>query len=164
MPIRSFLCLNRRCLTEFDSPYLNPSKCPRCSGPKVQWLPKPVGILSGPTKKADQTIKDLAADFGMTNVNTPRAGERAMPRPSQGNVVDFRMKNAPAWGGKFLIGPDGKPWSMCVPTGVTGKMKGTNIINQRARYTPNQDLGGGSQIENRWGTQADINAAVEKLK
>jgi hypothetical protein len=127
-------------------------------------VPKPVAIRSGATSTADQTLKDLAADFGMTNLQSARAGERAAPPATPANIVNFHLKSAPAWGGQFAIGPDGKPNAMCVPTGVRAKMKGANIIDQRARYTPGQDLGGGSEVHASWGTAADIRAEVSKIK
>jgi hypothetical protein len=127
-------------------------------------VPKPVAIRSGATTGADQTLKELADDFGMTNLRSARAGERAAPPVTPANVVNFHLKSAPAWGGQFAIGPDGKPNAMCVPTGVTGKMKGTNIIDQRARYTRDFDKGAGSEVHASWGTPADIRAEVSKIK
>ena len=163
MPTRTFLCLNRNCLTEFDS-QAEARYCPRCRGNRVRWVPKPVAIMSGATKRADETVRNLATDFGMTNVNSPVRGQRAAPPVPPSNIVNFRMSNAPAWGGQFAIGEDGKPRAMCIPTGVKGKMKGGAIIDQRARYTPGRDLGGGSEIVGSSGTAADIANAVKGLK
>jgi hypothetical protein len=126
-------------------------------------LPKPVASISSKTRAADNTLRSLASDFGMTNINSPVRGQRAAPAPPPSNVVDFRMSGAPAWGGKYGIGPDGRPYPMCVPTGVTGRMAGKNIIDQKARYTPGKNLGAASEIVGSWApSAADIQKARGK--
>jgi len=129
-------------------------------------VPKPIAIMSGGTRQADADLKQLATDYGMSNLNSARAGERAAPAATPKNIVPFRLNAAPAWQGQFGIGEDGKPRAMCVPTGVSARMKGERIINQTARLSKQgQQLGAGSEIVGSSNlTQADIAAAVKGLK
>jgi hypothetical protein len=50
--------------------------CPQgcTTGIKIALLKAP-GMISGRTKSADQTVKGLAQDFGMTNLKSTREGE-----------------------------------------------------------------------------------------
>ena len=52
-------------------------KCPmkHCSGELSVVFLKPVGTKSAKTKHTDKTVKQLAMDYGMTDIKTTREGE-----------------------------------------------------------------------------------------
>jgi len=83
------MCKNSRCGTLFHSFDANPP-CPRCGCVRVGWQPGGGHVFSERTRNADRTVRNLAADFGMTDFNSPspsrlnRAAKRAdHPHPSQ---------------------------------------------------------------------------------
>lgn len=62
-------------------------KCPKgCSGEVVQKVfLQPVGMKSDATKRSDETLSNLANDYGMTNIHTPRGGESQMDAAKRQN-------------------------------------------------------------------------------
>jgi len=122
MIIRTYSCLNRYCRHEFDAEGDFPP-CPRCRGLRVQWVPKPVAIRSASMKRIDTTARELAADFGLSNFQSPRFGEPAVkPAPQKTGENYFE----PMKGWRINV-PDaalaGQGHALCMPTGVTAKIK-----------------------------------------
>lgn len=136
MVIRTYSCLNRRCRHEFDSAGDFPP-CPRCRGLRVQWVPRPVNINSSRTAAIDQTARQLAADFGMTNFRSPVAGQAAMPPiAASGNRNVFE----PQQGWRIEVPDDaltGQGRAVCATTGVTAKVK----VDPNAGALPPTTLG-----------------------
>ena len=120
---RSYSCLNRRCQSEFDSEQDHPP-CPACRGLRVQWIPKPVAIRSAQTTQTDKTVRELAADFGLSNFRSPQRDQRAkMPLHSNnGDTTVFE----PQKGWRLPMPASaltGQGHAVCGPTGVTAKIK-----------------------------------------
>ena len=55
-------------------------KCPHgCTGEAIQKVfLQPVGMKSDSTKRTDGTLQNLAQDYGMTDIHSPRGGESQM--------------------------------------------------------------------------------------
>jgi len=79
-----------------DAPHC---KRPRCKEDLIE-LPSAPRILHQATKGIDKTARQLAADYGMTNIKTTREGEAQKGGDSSAGGGVF-------WGGQ--IGPNGKP-------------------------------------------------------
>jgi hypothetical protein len=75
--LRSWLCLNARCNAQFDAWTDYPS-CTKCGGARVQWIPGG-GHVAGTARAADAELRQLADNFGLTDLNSARRGERAKP-------------------------------------------------------------------------------------
>lgn len=89
--IRSWLCQNMRCQQEFTA-WENYPACPECGSVRTQWLPGGGHVFTEAAKTADQELKNLAASFDLTNINSARAGERAKPALHQAPTAG---RNAP---------------------------------------------------------------------
>lgn len=76
--LRTWKCLNRRCGSEFESGEAYPP-CSSCGGVKVQWVPGGGHVMHGATRHADRTVRQVAAQFGLTNLRSAREGEAAHP-------------------------------------------------------------------------------------
>ena len=80
MVSRDWCCLNRRCGAEFHS-YDPAPECPKCGNVRVNWLPGGghIGRIAG---RMDRTVRNLAGDFGFTNLNSPSHSRlnRSAPR------------------------------------------------------------------------------------
>lgn len=135
MIIRSYSCLNRHCRHEFDSDGDFPP-CPRCRGLRVQWVPRPVNINSERTRRIDATARQLAADHGLSNFNTPTAGQPAVGRNQAGRPAIQPTQNPASPPGPNIFEPQpgwriavpdaalqGKGAALCAPVGVTAKVK-----------------------------------------
>lgn len=90
---RDWQCLNGRCRTTFHSyDHGNPA-CPRCGCVRVNWIPGGGHIHS--VKALDASLKALAANYGMTDINSasPSRLNRAMPKHdpvvADGPVLSF---------------------------------------------------------------------------
>src|SRR5271166_4248459 len=130
MPNRSYLCLNRNCVAAFNSSAERPT-CPRCKGRIVKWLPQPVNVSRGTSKSIDATARGLADSYGMTNYNTPVVGRRAAPPAAAeaSNVKPFDF--GAGWRANLPTDAQGRPVTMCVPTGLTSKLKGSPTIDKK---------------------------------
>ena len=79
MPIiREFQCLD--CRTAFESTDPDPS-CPTCTGEAERAFFTPPAIRSGATSVKDEMVKGLAADFGLSDLNSNKHGEAVAKRP-----------------------------------------------------------------------------------
>lgn len=78
---RNWQCLNRRCGTTFHSYEKGNPECPQCGCIKVAWVPGG-GHIGKVAPSADATLRSLATDYGMSNMNSasPSRQNRAMPR------------------------------------------------------------------------------------
>lgn len=122
MIVRTYACLNRNCRHEFDSTADFPP-CPCCRGLRVQWVPKPVAIRGASMAAIDQTARELAADFGLTNFRSPEIGQPAV-RPPVANKQHNTFEPMPGWKIELPDGAlTGAGAAVCMPTGVTAKVK-----------------------------------------
>ena len=143
MIYHTYFCLNRNCKHEFTVVDQDHPPCPRCTGKKVQWIPRTTGVISGKTSSIDKTVKDLVQTYGDKNYNSPRAGLRAAPQvnPSvvPGRTRKFAPANAPGWA--LEIPTDGNGWltgnAYCGPTGVTANVThGQGVKTQLRKESP----------------------------
>lgn len=132
MATRTFACLNRRCKNEFDSQRDHPP-CPLCQGLKVKWVPKGFAIVSKSTGY-DATIKTLADRAGLTNVNDPRAGQRAAPHAP--NAVKYVEQKFGSFSGKVGLDARGAPVPTCLPNGMTDTVAIQVTSGQQPKFTP----------------------------
>jgi hypothetical protein len=73
-----------------------------CTGDLIQKVfLQPVGMRSDSTRRSDETLGNLAKDYGMTNIQTPRGGESQMDASKR-----QQMQNPYAiqWGNPTAIG------------------------------------------------------------
>lgn len=77
---RDWICANGH---EFHSFEANPD-CPVCGNCRVEWIPGG-GHIGKVSPGADRILKGLAADYGLTNLNSPSPSRlnRAMPAVKQ---------------------------------------------------------------------------------
>lgn len=90
MVIRTFQCLNKRCVRQFDAWESNPA-CPACGCVRVQWVPGG-GHIAGVAKAADAELRALADIFKLPDINSAERGRGAKRIVTQ-NPVD--PKSAP---------------------------------------------------------------------
>lgn len=120
MILRTWGCLNRNCRHEWTGEGDHPP-CPACGSLKVKWIPNGFAIL----KKApgyDKTIRSLTDRAGMTNMNDPRPGERAKPRPAIPSAAKFQDITVGGYGGKVGLDANGKPVPTCLPNGMSDRV------------------------------------------
>ena len=77
---RDWQCLNRSCGQIFHSYEKGNPECPQCGCVRVSWVPGG-GHIGKAAPGIDRTLRTLAADYGMTNINSPSPSRlnRAMP-------------------------------------------------------------------------------------
>jgi hypothetical protein len=68
--IKSYQCKEHGYFDAWDDP-----ACPECGAEAKQVFIKPFSIKTGRTKKAVATLKQLAADYKMTNIKSVKEGE-----------------------------------------------------------------------------------------
>lgn len=112
--------------------------CPRCGCLHVKWIPRTTGVISGKTQNIDRTVKELVAQSGDKNYNSPRRGERAAPRlnptVTPGRTMKFAPTDAPGAGWALDIPTaNGVPLTYCGPTGVTAKVGNAMVGDGAAR-------------------------------
>ena len=161
MPTRSWICLNRRCVAEFDATDNNPA-CPNCGGVRCKWVPKPVNIARGVATRVDRDVQGLAEDYNLTNFNSPQRGRKAAMTPaSTAQTHTFAPKSMPGWAGALPVDPQtGAIQPACVTTGVKAKLAGGPLIDKKhpatmAEMTP--------QIQASWKPDGGVRGAVERL-
>lgn len=81
---RDWICLNERCATIFHSFEKANPPCPQCGCVRVNWIPGG-GHIGKVAPRADATLKGLARDFGMSDMNSPSHSRlnRTMPKLEQ---------------------------------------------------------------------------------
>lgn len=130
--LRTWKCLNRRCLHEFDTGEPVPH-CPKCDCVRVTWVPGGGNILHARTTSLDRTIRQQADAFGMSDLNSPshsrlnRAAPRArVPAPSTSlGQVTF----APGFAAEVHSAGSTCAPSLSGPTGLKGY---TGAVGDRA--------------------------------
>ena len=106
MPVlHDYYCANHGIFESFEA------KCPmkNCKGELSKVFLKPVGTKSDKTKKTDQTLTNLALDFGMTDIKSTREGEHQSGYYTRNNAPatpqapqqprEARPGDAAIWGG-----------------------------------------------------------------
>lgn len=74
--------------------------CPQCGAACKQVFIKPFSIKTGRTKHADRTLKQLAADYNMTDIKSVREGESQAGTFKHANQPkEPRPGDAVMWGG-----------------------------------------------------------------
>lgn len=74
----TWLCLNHDCARVFGDFARNP-ECPSCGCVKVTATVPQVAIQGPATKHADNTLRDVAKSFKLSNLRSARAGEQSHP-------------------------------------------------------------------------------------
>lgn len=143
MVIRSWACLNRHCLNQWDGEGDHPP-CPKCGGLRVKWVPRPVAIRGERTKEIDRTVAQLTATYGDKNYRSPRSRESMAPKlnptPTAGKSMTFAPKLPPGmegWRTEVPLDQSGRPVAICAPTGVTAPLP---IKGLEAKVPQNQKL------------------------
>jgi hypothetical protein len=107
--LRTWLCQNRMCSSEFDSWERNP-ECPTCGCVRVEWCPRG-GHIAGISKGADAEFRALADAFKMDDFHSAARGEAAKKR-HVGKPVDPR---APVHDFGGFAAPVDMTQATCVP-------------------------------------------------
>src|SRR5215475_10254940 len=89
---RDWRCLNPACGAVFHSNERNP-ECSQCGNVRVTWVPGGGHVMSK-APGIDRTVRQLADNYGMSDVNSPSPSRlnRAMPqaaRAASGPAVQF---------------------------------------------------------------------------
>src|SRR5215475_10871001 len=89
---RDWRCLAASCGSVFHSYDANP-ECPQCGNVRVTWVPGG-GHVMAKAPGIDRTVRQLADNYGMSDVNSPSPSRlnRAMPqaaRAASGPAVQF---------------------------------------------------------------------------
>jgi hypothetical protein len=79
--LRSWCCQNEACGVTFEA-WINYPECPQCSCARTNWIPGG-GHVGGVAPGIDRELRTLADNYGMTNISSAKAGERAMPKLDQ---------------------------------------------------------------------------------
>ena len=124
--LRTWICQNGRCGETFDA-WEDYPQCPSCGCARTNWVPAG-GHIGKAAPGIDQELKTLADNYGLTDLASARAGERAMPKlPSppaaaRGDMMQF----APGFvGTPYTLDGQGRPHGVCMPSaaGVNFKVK-----------------------------------------
>lgn len=122
--------------------------CPTCGEASRQVFIKPFSIRSARTKKADQTLKGLAADYKMTDIKSTREGESqagtfrhggssAPPQPRPGDAVMWG--NAGNYSMQSLLSGGGPRSVKGEATGFNPKDMGNLSGPKTASYVPDHE-------------------------
>lgn len=124
MIIRTWQCLNRRCLHRWDGEGDHP-KCINCGGLHVKWIPGGFAIKSERTRNVDATVAQLQTVYGDKNYRSPRRDEAVAPKvnPPVAPGKTQRFEPMTGWAVNMPIDQQGRPVSICAPTGVTAKVQ-----------------------------------------
>lgn len=78
---RDWICENPACRKVFHSYAHGNPECPACECVRVSWVPGG-GHIAAKSPGIDRTVRDLAEQYGMTNINSPSPSRlnRAMPK------------------------------------------------------------------------------------
>ena len=91
---RNWTCMNPRCRTVFHSFEHGNPPCPQCGCVRVSWIPGG-GHMAKQAPGVDATLKQLAHNYGMTDINSPSPSRlnRAMPKHdnavADGPILNF---------------------------------------------------------------------------
>lgn len=139
--IRTFQCDSQRCAKEFDSSDDQP-RCLHCGGYRVHWVPKG-GHIAKAAPHLDRVLRAQADRFGLTNLKSARAGERAEPdRPQPKMLQNTPMFSAGA--GTAAIPIATEAYSTFTPTAnkISGNLPvGAKFNRPRGGRIPTQIVG-----------------------
>lgn len=124
MKSRDWHCLNEKCGLEFHSWEDGNPPCPECGCMRVSWIPGG-GHIAGVSRSADKTLRMIADQHKLTNLNSPSHSRlnRAMPRAPQHRTVDGYTHHF----GMGLSSPISTEGAICGPSSspvdVRGKVR-----------------------------------------
>jgi hypothetical protein len=128
--LRNWRCLNARCAVQFEA-WANNPECSKCGCARVQWVPGG-GHVAGTRQAADAELRQLADNFGMTNMNSASRDQRAKPTLQQ-PTMDRNTPNMQfAPGFTAAVHPH---QAMCVPS--------SSKVNFKAKVAANAALPAG---------------------
>lgn len=125
---RDWKCLNRACGRIFHSFEKGNPPCSHCGCVKVAWVPGG-GHIAKTSPGIDQTVRQLAHDYGMSDINTPSKSRlnRAMPKFAQ-RVPDLPVQHfAPGFSA-----PVSSQGATCQESTVTGNAVFGKVVINRA--------------------------------
>jgi hypothetical protein len=134
--LRTWVCQNRRCGEQFDE-WTDYPPCPSCGCARTNWVPAG-GHIGKAAPGIDSELKTLADNYGLTDIASARAGERAMPKlPSapaaaQGDMMQF----APGFvGTPYTLDTQGRPTASACrrPPASTSRSRRRSDRSSRAR-------------------------------
>lgn len=135
---RDWRCMNKRCGRVFHSFEKGNPECTWCGCARVAWIPGGGHIGTG-AAAVDKTVSSLAADYGMSQVNTPSPSRlnRAMPKFSQPPIAsDMPVKHfAPGFSAGISRGFDGTGGATCQVSDAQVNVKGSTQIGVPLRPT-----------------------------
>lgn len=123
---RDWTCLS--CHKPFHSYERGNPECPSCGSVRVNWVPGG-GHIGKAAPQADRILKSLAADYGLTNLNSPSPSRlnRAMPAvkpPSPAGSLGVKHW-APGFSSEVFNG------SHCAPSLNPPDLKGFQPVGRR---------------------------------
>lgn len=142
--LRSWACLNKRCQSDFSAWEDYPA-CPKCGNIRVQWIPGG-GHVAGTAAAADATLRDLASRYGMSDINSAREGERAMPKLRPQKPVE----GPPRYFAPGFIAPVSMDSAACLPSSAR--------VNFKTTMTPGNPL---PKAKGAWGKDMRSNTRIE---
>ncbi len=139
--LRSWQCLNTRCSRDFDAWERNPS-CPACGCIRVQWVPRGGNVLTEACKTADAELRKLAGNFGLSDINSARTGDRAKPKLAPQPIAGRDQPNmqfAPGFTAPIVRDSQGRIAATCQPSTSQVNFKarvGTGVALPHSRSVP----------------------------
>lgn len=116
--IRSWHCQNVRCGKEFSAWESNPT-CPGCGCVRVAWVPGG-GHVAGTARAADAELRNLVDVFKMTDVNSAKRGERAMPKlppqPAHAGRNEPNINFGQGFTSPIVRDTNGRVMATCLPS------------------------------------------------
>lgn len=115
--LRTWWCQNARCGVTFDS-WDNYPECTKCGCARTNWMPGG-GHVGSRAPGIDATLRDLADTYGMTDIASAKAGERAMPKmtPTAARDEGSKMQFAPGFvGTPYTLDAQGRAHAVCEPS------------------------------------------------
>lgn len=134
-------CLNEECATVFSTSDRNPA-CPACGNVRVIPAVPSFAIQSPSTKAADATLRRVAGNFRLTNMNSAREGEVAhpgLPAPKPipgapplnvGSGIQVPRTLSPS----AAFAPMTKEMRGSIPTGFAFNKRGRGGIPTKVKY------------------------------
>jgi hypothetical protein len=130
--LRTWTCQNRRCGAMFDA-WDDYPPCPSCGCARTNWMPNG-GHIGKAAPGIDAELKTLATNYGMTDIASARAGERAMPKAPTAapRMTADMMQFAPGFvGTPYTLDAQGRPQAVCQPSAANVNFKVTVPTGQK---------------------------------
>ena len=140
---RDWGCLNPRCRTAFHS-FEEAPTCPSCGNVRVHWVPGGGHMLSGNTRRADQTLRGLAEKYGFTNLNSPSPSRLNRAAPKADHPGQERYVGQHTFAPGFTANIYSK--ASCEPSLTRNTVKGTTVAvgDLASPLAPSRTIGGPS--------------------